>query len=79
MPNILLNYCYRDYGNWKNYNEVVFANPDNLGLEEIEKALRDKCMDEEWFLASRWGLKDLHFEKWDDENDHPYHEFWGWR
>jgi hypothetical protein len=25
-------------------------------------------------LTSRWGLKDLHFENYDDENDHPWHE-----
>jgi len=32
-------------------------------------------MDGEWFYASRWGVPDLHFDKYDDENDHPYHEY----
>jgi len=73
--NIKLCYLYRDYCNYKNHNEVVFTNPDNLSIDQISTSLTEKLMDGEWFYASQWGLKDLHFEKWDDEADHPYHEF----
>ena len=75
MPNIQLNYLYRDYANYKNHGEAIFSNPDNLNLEHIEATLSDNLMDGEWFYASRWGLKDLHFDKYDDKNDHPYHEY----
>ena len=75
MPNIQLNYCYRDYANYKNHGEAIFSNPDNLSVEYIDTTLRANLLDGEWFYASRWGLKDLHFEKYDDENDHPYHEY----
>jgi hypothetical protein len=34
-------------------------------------------MDDEYFLASQWGLKDLHFETYNDQNDHPWHEYVG--
>ena len=75
MPNLKLNYLYRDYANYKNWGEAIFSNPDNLSLEHIDATLRANLMDGEWFYASRWGLKDLHFDKYDDEDDHPYHEF----
>ena len=75
MPHIKLNYLYRDYANYKNYGEVIFVNPDNLGLEHMEATLRANLIDGEWFYASRWGVPDLHFDKYDDENDHACHEF----
>ena len=77
MSNIKLEYCYRDYGNYKNFNEVVFANPNALTIEEITTAITVKLMDGEYFYASYWGLQDLHFEKWDDELDHAFHAFVG--
>jgi hypothetical protein len=77
MPNIKLNYQYRDYANYKNHGEAIFTNPDNLSLEQVTKTLQANLLDSEWFYASKWGVKDLHFEKYDDENDHPYHTFVG--
>jgi len=77
MPNIKLKYLYRDYANYKNYGEAIFTNPDNLSLEDADTTLRANLMDGEWFYASRWGLKDLHFDKYDDEDDHPYHTYDG--
>ena len=77
MPNLKLNYLYRDYANYKNWGEAIFSNPDNLSLEHIDATLRANLMDGEWFYASRWGLKDLHFDKYDDEDDHPYHTYDG--
>ena len=77
MPNIKLNYIYRDYANYKNHGEAIFSNPNNFSLKKVEKLLRAKLIDESWFYASQWGLNDLHFENYDDENDHAYHEFIG--
>ena len=39
--------------------------------------MRARLRDDEWFYASQWGLKDLHFDRYDDEIDHPYHEYLG--
>jgi len=74
-PNICFSYCYRDYANYKQHNEVVFANSNGLPVDEIESLIRKKLIDGEWFYASDWKLPDLHFEDWDTEIDHPLHEF----
>jgi hypothetical protein len=66
---------YRDYANYKNHGEVIFSNAENLSLDEVEKQLRSMLKDDTWFYVSKWGLKDLHFEKYDDEIDHAFHEF----
>jgi len=73
--NIKFSYLYRDAGNYKNYGEVVFANPDNVSIEEIETVIKSKLIEGQWFVAKEWGVPDLHFEKWDEELDHGWHEF----
>ena len=75
MPNILLLYMYRDGANYKNHGEVVFANPLNLELSGITAAIQSTLIDGAWFYVKTWNLLDLHFEKWDDEIDHTFHEF----
>jgi len=37
--NINFEYRYRDYGNFKNYNSVVFGNEKNLTVEEIDRII----------------------------------------
>jgi hypothetical protein len=75
--NIMLSYLYRDAGNYKNFNEVVFTNDSQLPLDEIERRLKACLIDKEWFVADKWGLKDLHFTEfaWNSELDHDWHEF----
>ena len=46
----------------------------NRSVEEIEAVLKKHLLDETWFLHYQWDLPDLHFDKTDWENDHPYHE-----
>lgn len=76
MPiNIKFSYLYRDAGNYKNYGEVVLANPDDLSLGEIETLIRSKLIDGLWFCADQFGLPDLHFGDWDNGLDHAWHEF----
>lgn len=71
---VRLHYLYRDHANYKQHSSVVFSNPNNLPLAQIESTLRSHMLDETWFLHYQWNLPDLHFEKTDWENDHPYHE-----
>jgi hypothetical protein len=66
---------YRDGANYKNHGEAIFTNPENIALQEAEKAIKAKLISEKYFYVNEWGLKDLHFEKWDNEIDHTWHEF----
>ncbi|MDP9047888.1 MAG: hypothetical protein M3N14_07110 [Bacteroidota bacterium] len=75
MPNIKFNYLYRDGGNYKNYSSVIFANPDNIDLAELEALIKSKLIYGEWFYVNEWKLPDLHFGTWDNEIDHTFHEF----
>lgn len=77
MENIKLSYLYRDGGNYKNYNEVVFSNKKCLRVDEIINLIQRLLIDEIWFYADKWGLPDLHFKEYNyDYNiDVDWHEF----
>ena len=75
MNNIKLSYRYRDYANYKNHGEVIFSNPENLSVTDINHIIQENLIDGQWFYASKWEVKDLHFDKYDDEIDHAFHEF----
>lgn len=72
--NILFNYLYRDYSNYKKYGNVVFSNPNNISLQEIEKTLRGYFVDGQYFDAAYVGLPLLFFEV-SNIDDHELHEF----
>lgn len=75
--NIKFSYLYRDASNYKQYHEVVFANPHELVLEEIQTTIKSRLIDECWFIARDWNLPDMHFKEYDRDNDtdHDWHEF----
>jgi len=75
MPNIKFNYLYRDAGNHKNYNSLVFANPNNIDNQDLETLIKSKLIEGSWFYVNEWKLPDLHFKCWDNEIDHDWHEF----
>jgi hypothetical protein len=75
MPNIQLNYLYRCGGNYKNYGEVIFSNPEGLTLEDITQQITDKCIDGLWFYAHLCHIPTLFFDKYSPELDHPFHEY----
>ena len=75
MPNIKLSYLYRDSGNYKNFGEIVFDNPSNIPLEIVVDLLMQKLIDGQWFYAKDYCLPDLHFDKWNEDLDHGFHEF----
>lgn len=72
---IRFSYLYRDYANYKNFNEVIFGDPDCLPLQEIKRFVRNHLIDELWFYSSEWKVPDLHFGDWDADDDHFLHEF----
>lgn len=75
MPNIQFNYLYRDGCNYKKYDFVIFANPDNIELSEIENILKSKLIWGEWFYADEWKLPELFLPFFDFKIDPTWHEF----
>lgn len=75
MPNIQFNYLYRDGGNYKEYDFLIFANPDNIELSEIENLLKSKLLWGEWFYADEWKLPELFLPFFDFKIDPSWHEF----
>ena len=75
MQNIKLSYLYRDAGNYKQFGDIIFANPETLPLYEIEKQIKEKLIDGEFFSAKEWNLPTLYAYPKDRELDHTWHEF----
>lgn len=72
--NVRFEYLYRDAGNFKNWGEVVFANPRNISTERVAEMAENVLIDHAYFVASNAGVPDLHFTERDDEIDHDWHE-----
>ena len=70
-----MNYLYRDAGNYKQHGCVVFENPNNWRLNEVDQRIRAALIEGEFFVARHWGLPDLRGDEWNDELDHDWHEF----
>ncbi|MFD0795505.1 hypothetical protein ACFQZX_17925 [Mucilaginibacter litoreus] len=75
MPNIKFSYLYRDASNYKNHSFIILNNPTSIPLVEAEKFIHRKLIDRVWLYADKWHMPDLHFNTWDSELDHPWHEF----
>jgi hypothetical protein len=77
MTNIKFNYLYRDGSNYKSWGEVVFANPEDLAVDEINKRLVDVFLPDKLFVASRVWIpeKFLFLDGNFTTYDHCYHEF----
>ena len=75
MANIKFSYLYRDSTNYKKHGSVVFPNPGNYGLSEIEELIRSKLIDELWFYANEWQVPDLFLESFSPYDDPTWHEF----
>lgn len=73
--NVAFNYLYRDGANYKQWDFEVFTNNTVIPIDRIESSIRAYLIDGEWFYADKWGLKDLHHFKWDNEVDNLWHEF----
>lgn len=74
--NVKFNYLYRDAGNFKKWNGVIFSNHNNLDLDALNQQVESVLIDKEYFVAEKAGLQDLHFPDYDAELDHDWHEFY---
>ena len=75
--NVVFDYMYRDYDNWKMPGAVVFANPDGLPLDAATTRLRAACCEENNFNARQAGVPEVYYENTDVEAEQIYHEFCG--
>lgn len=73
--NVKFSYRYRDYANYKKHNEIVFSNPSEKPIQEIEQFILDHLFDDKLFYSTEWKVPDLHFDDWDPDIDHFVHEF----
>ncbi len=78
MANIRFNYLYRDGSNFKKWASVVFANPDNLSVDDIGHSLRSNFLPDQLFLAHQIRVPQafLFAEYPLTVDDHCFHEFY---
>ena len=75
MPNIKFNYLYRDSGNYKKFDAVIFANPTGIDLSILESIIKSKLIYETWFYAEEWKLPEIFTDIIDFRVDPTWHEF----
>lgn len=73
--NIKFIYQYRDSANYKKHGELIYSNTTALNIEEIKSRIQNRLISGEFFYNNQFNLPDLHFEKWNNEFDHMWHEF----
>lgn len=77
MSNVKFVYLYRDGANYKIWDDVIFENPDNLSLDEIDRSINSSFLPDKLFIANQISIpeKFLFVEGNFTEHDHCYHEF----
>jgi hypothetical protein len=73
--NIRLEYLYRDSGNFKKWNDIVFSNCDKISAEIAIEEIRNNLEEGLYFRAEDIGVNDLHFDEFNPLLDHHWHEF----
>ena len=77
MGNVKFTYLYRDGANYKSWHDVVFDNPDQMPLDEIDSRLTASFLPDKLFIANQISIpeKFLFLESDATNFDHCYHEF----
>ena len=66
---IRFNYLHRDSGNYKKFGSILFSNPEQLSIEEIEQNIRQNLIDLEYFYPDQVNIKKFKFHRfWDDNS-----------
>ena len=73
--NIIFEYLYRDAGNYKNWESVIFSNPNSYSVDTVRDSIRRAMSNAEYFDAVAVRLPDLHFPDAIATLDLPLHEF----
>jgi hypothetical protein len=77
MPNIKFNYLYRDSGNYKKFNSVIFSNPTDVDLPTLAALITSKLIWDTWFYAETCKLPEIFTDIIDFSVDPTWHEFEG--
>jgi hypothetical protein len=77
MRRLRFRYLYRDASNYKNWGEVVFANPDGLPARAAERILRRNLLGEGLFIAHQVRIPEVFLkDRYPvSDDDHCFHEF----
>lgn len=75
--NIKFCYEYRDAGNYKQFNEVIFPAANAVDLVAAEEHLRQHLFDSEFFYPYKLGVPTFEIEKWNSDLDHHWYFFEG--
>lgn len=75
--NVKFNYLYRDAGNYKSWGAIIFANPNELSIQEIEIQFERLFFHGELFIAKQIDVTEVFLYSEDDasEDDHCFHEY----
>lgn len=73
--NITIEYLYRDAGNNKLWNQIIFRNDHQKCPKQLTLLLNSKLIDGQFFVATSFGFPPLSFDKYHHELDHGWHEF----
>lgn len=56
MASIKFEYLYRDEGNYKEYGEVIYSNPNEIPIIAIQKLIEKNLIEGCWFDPDEWGV-----------------------
>lgn len=73
--NVMFSYMYRDAGNFKQYGEVIFANPGQLPRQPAEEAIRRVLIDGQFFVPTNWSIPLIYGFAFDPDRDHSWYEY----
>jgi len=66
---------YCNAANYKTFAAIVFANLENIPLEEIRKAILASCNVNKNFDPLPWSLPNIRSQPYDPELDHNWYEY----
>ena len=77
MDCVRFNYLYRDGANFKRWGEVLFSNPKEISLQDIEARLSRAFLPDGQFIASQVGIPEVFLFRSSKMTayDHCFHEF----
>jgi hypothetical protein len=75
--NIQFEYLYRDGANYKAWGTIVFSNPDELSVSEIDKRLRRAFNSDSQFVADQIEIPEIFLYRDGSltSDDHCFHEY----
>jgi len=72
--NVRFSYMYRDAGNYKERGFVVFSNPYDYSIDQLDKSLRKVLIDQLFFIPSECDIPLVHTFFFDPALDHEWYE-----